>query len=237
MSGDFEHSESSAHESSVNGSFYLRFGKRALDLVFAGLGLLALTPVFLLVGLLVRLTSSGPAFFRQKRTGRYGHAFYIWKFRTMYQDPRGQGPLLTATDDARITPVGRWLRKTKCDELPQLLNVLKGEMSLVGPRPEVPRYTNQYNPRQRGVLSVRPGITGPTANLYISEEDLLASRPDKEAFYLSVLLPAKLESDLAYCRAIAFNRDLKLIANTITNLLLKSPLHRKTIPGCTRNET
>lgn len=130
-------------------------------------------------------------------------------------------PLVTASGDARVTNLGRWLRKTKCDELPQLINVLRGEMSLVGPRPEVPLYTENYNEEQKQVLSIRPGVTGPSSNLYISEEELLATQPDREAFYLSVLLPAKLNVDLAYCRAVTFNTDLKLIANTVTNLLLK----------------
>jgi len=132
-----------------------------------------------------------------------------------------QNPLLTAAGDDRVTPLGLWLRKSKFDELPQLINVLKGEMSLVGPRPEVPLYTQLYNAEQKEVLSVRPGVTGPSSNRYISEEELLASQPDKEAYYLTVLLPAKVEVDLAYCRALTFNTDLKLIANTFTNLLLK----------------
>lgn len=140
---------------------------------------------------------------------------------------RKSGKLLTAAGDARVTPFGRWLRKTKCDELPQLINVLLGEMSLVGPRPEVPLYTSAYTSSQKEILTFRPGITGPSSNLYISEEDLLAAQPDMESYYRDVLLPAKLNTDLAYCRQLTFNTDLKLIANTLTNLLFQSkPRHR-----------
>ncbi|HEY4977937.1 MAG TPA: sugar transferase [Candidatus Acidoferrum sp.] len=202
-------------------SFYIRFGKRWFDVVCSFLGLLLLVPFLALLGILVWLSSGSPVFFRQVRTGCNGNPFRIWKFRSMRVRAEDQNPLLTAAGDDRVTPLGLWLRKSKFDELPQLINVLKGEMSLVGPRPEVPLYTQLYNAEQKEVLSVRPGVTGPSSNRYISEEELLASQPDKEAYYLTVLLPAKVEVDLAYCRALTFNTDLKLIANTFTNLLLK----------------
>jgi lipopolysaccharide/colanic/teichoic acid biosynthesis glycosyltransferase len=154
----------------------------------------------------------------------------------MTNSTAGAGALLTASGDSRVTPFGRWLRSTKCDELPQLFNVITGDMSLVGPRPEVPRYTEKYSAHQLEVLGVRPGITGPTANEYISEEELLATAPDKEEFYLSVLLPAKLESDLRYTRNISFNTDLKLIANTVMRLLLKSQNNRKLMSNAPQRE-
>jgi lipopolysaccharide/colanic/teichoic acid biosynthesis glycosyltransferase len=210
-------------------TFYAQTGKRWFDLVCSLFALLVLLPFLVGIAVFVWLCNGRPVFFRQVRIGRDGRSFRIWKFRTMTGEPRGGDSLLTAAGDSRVTPLGRWLRKTKCDELPQLLNVLQGEMSLVGPRPEVPRYTDKYTRDQRQVLSVRPGVTGPTVNLYIAEEELLADQPDKESFYLNVILPAKLESDLQYCRNIAFNTDLKLIANTVSNILVKCAFDRKLI--------
>lgn len=204
------------------GSFYARHAKRWFDAAVALLGILLLAPILIALSLGVLVSSGFPIFFRQERTGLRGSAFRIWKFRSMRNAPAGAGPLVTASGDSRVTPFGRWLRRTKCDELPQLFNVLFGEMSLVGPRPEVPLYTRDYSPAQRRVFLVRPGITGPTATTFISEEELLASQPDKDAYYRDVLLPAKLAGDLEYIRSLAFNTDLKLIANTVSRLLLKS---------------
>lgn len=202
-------------------AFYPRFGKRIFDFTSALIGLLFLLPLLIVVALLIKLTSRGPVFFRQVRTGRHDQPFRIWKFRSMTVRESDQGPLITAAQDDRVTTLGRWLRKTKCDELPQLMNVVSGEMSLVGPRPEVPLYTRTYSPQQKRVLKVRPGITGPSSNMFISEEEVLAKQADKEKYYLTVILPAKLKIDLAYCRKITFNTDLKLIANTFTSLLFK----------------
>ena len=208
--------------------FYPEFAKRWLDLVISSAALVALSPLLMAISLMVLLIDGRPVFFQQIRTGRSGKAFRIWKFRTMSGTPQPGETLVTSRDDDRITRLGGWLRRTKCDELPQLWNVVRGDMSLVGPRPEVTRYTDRYTEQQRLVLAVRPGITGPAANEYIGEEDLLAAQEDKEAYYVQVLLPAKLESDLEYVRRIAFNTDLKLIAKTISNLLLKSPKNSKT---------
>jgi lipopolysaccharide/colanic/teichoic acid biosynthesis glycosyltransferase len=208
-------------------SFYLRSGKRWFDAICASVGIVLLAPILLVLGLLVLLTSGWPILFCQERTGLNGRTFFICKFRTMTRGKSAPETLLTSAADARITPFGKWLRRAKCDELPQLFNVLKGEMSLVGPRPEVPYFTQQFTARQRDVLKVRPGITGPAATEFIAEEQLLAAQPDQEAFYLSVLLPAKLERDLLYAETIAFNTDLKLIANTFVRLLVKSPQLRK----------
>jgi lipopolysaccharide/colanic/teichoic acid biosynthesis glycosyltransferase len=209
-------------------SLYRRTGKRWVDALCAFFGIVLLTPVLFALGLLVLLTSGWPILFRQERTGRNGKPFCICKFRTM---TNRQGAttetLLTAAGDARVTAFGKWLRRTKCDELPQLWNVLTGDMSLVGPRPEVPYFTQKFTPRQLDVLKVRPGITGPAANAFIAEEKLLAGQADKEEFYLGILLPAKLESDLRYAESIAFNTDLKLIANTFARLLMKSSEIRK----------
>ena len=198
------------------GSFYTSSGKRILDATVSALGLVALSPLLLVVAVAVRISSPGPALFRQTRTGRFEKPFRILKFRSMRPAPAGKGALLTAAGDPRVTPLGYWLRKTKVDELPQLFNVLFGEMSLVGPRPEVPVYTAQYTERQKRVLLARPGITSPQINF--DEELLMASRPDKEDFYLSEILPAKLEFDIAYCEEIRFWTDLKIVLRTVVQL-------------------
>jgi lipopolysaccharide/colanic/teichoic acid biosynthesis glycosyltransferase len=209
-------------QSHASQTFYQRAGKRWLDLAFASLGLVLLSPLLVAVAAAVRLTSPGPAFFRQKRTGQFGAPFLISKFRSMRGNSPAKGALLTAAGDPRITPLGYWLRKSKVDELPQLLNVFTGHMSLVGPRPEVPEYTAKYTERQRRILLAKPGVTGPATNAHVNEEELLASQPDKEAFYLATVLPVKLETDLAYCENIRFAEDVKLILTAIRLVLLKT---------------
>lgn len=200
-------------------SLYCRAGKRWFDAACALFGLIVLSPFLFLVALFVKLTNSGPAFFRQVRIGQFGRPFQILKFRTMKDSPSGSGPLLTAEGDPRITPFGKWLRKSKVDELPQLINVLLGDMSLVGPRPEVPRYVGEYTDRQKKILLLKPGITGPSANVY--EEQLLRGHLDKEAFYLTTLLPAKLEIDIAYCESVSFTEDVKLIIQTFWKIFMR----------------
>ncbi len=200
-------------------TFYALVGKRYLDATCAFLGLLLLSPVLCVVALAIRLTSAGPVFFRQTRVGQFGKPFQIFKFRTMVVNGRAKGSLLTASGDPRITPIGRWLRSTKTDELAQLLNVLKGEMSLVGPRPEVPEYVAAYTKRQQQVLLVKPGITGPAASML--EEELLAGQADKESFYLTTILPAKLETDIAYSQSVRLSSDLHLIFRTIGRVILR----------------
>lgn len=199
-------------------TLYFRFGKRWFDATIAFAALVPLAPLFLLVAVAIKLTSRGPVFFRQVRTGQFERPFRIFKFRTMTGESRGRGSLLTATGDPRITPLGRWLRKTKIDELPQLINVVSGDMSLVGPRPEVPEYVARYSERQKQTLRVRPGITGPAANNYIDEEQLLSCQPDKEAFYLTSILPAKLEHDIAYSGRVGFRKDLLIIFETVAKV-------------------
>jgi lipopolysaccharide/colanic/teichoic acid biosynthesis glycosyltransferase len=194
---------------------YSRVGKPCFDAAVASTGLVLLAPLFLLAAAAIKLTSRGPVFFRQIRVGQFGTPFRIFKFRTMTGTTRGRGSLLTAAGDPRITALGRWLRKTKIDELPQLMNVVCGDMSLVGPRPEVPEYVAQYTKSQRQILRVKPGMTGRAANDYIDEELLLAGQPDKEAFYVSTILPAKLEYDLAYSKRVRFRDDLLIILETL----------------------
>jgi lipopolysaccharide/colanic/teichoic acid biosynthesis glycosyltransferase len=198
-------------------TFYTRFGKRLLDLLLSFAGLVVLTPFLLLLALAVKLSSRGPAIFRQVRVGRFEKPFYILKFRTMRQS--ASGPLVTAAGDSRITPLGKWLRKTKIDELPQLFNVLVGDMSLVGPRPEVAFYTAKYSETQKKVFSVRPGITRPA--IAMDEEALMAGQADPDAFYISKILPAKLELDLAYCNNVRFGVDLRILFVTLWRLALQ----------------
>jgi len=200
-------------------TFYARFGKRCCDTLAALVGLLFLSPLLLVTAIAVRLSSPGPALFSQIRIGRFGKPFRILKFRTMRVAPTGPGcgSLLTATGDPRITPLGRWLRKTKIDELPQLFNVLAGHMSLVGPRPEVPLYTARYSERQKRVLLIRPGVTSPQINF--DEEALMAACPDKEGVYLSTILPAKIEVGLTYCSNIRLLEDQRIILHTVGHVL------------------
>lgn len=190
-------------------------GKRAFDIVFALVFLVLLSPLLLLFALAVALTSPGGAFFRQVRVGRHGHEFRLLKFRTMRPGSEAKGQLTIGGRDPRITGVGYLLRKTKLDELPQLWNVLVGDMSVVGPRPEVPKYVALYNEEQRAVLSVRPGITGMASIDYIDENELLAKATDPERAYIEEVMPAKLALDLRYVREQSFALDLRIIMATV----------------------
>jgi len=198
--------------------FYRSHGKRWLDVAGALLGFVILWPMFLFVAIAVRLSGKGPIFFSQARVGQYGNLFRILKFRTMRVDDNAGGSLITAAGDPRITRVGRFLRKTKLDEFPQLVNVLTGEMSLVGPRPEVPEYVAGYSESQRRVLLARPGISSIVAMNNVQEEELLAVQEDADAYYRTVLLPAKLRVDIAYCDNVHFGEDLKIILGTFLRI-------------------
>jgi lipopolysaccharide/colanic/teichoic acid biosynthesis glycosyltransferase len=186
---------------------------RLADLVAAGLGLMLLSPLFLATALAILWRDGRPVFFRQERIGRGGQPFYLWKFRTMR--PASGGPLLTVAGDARITPLGRLLRRTKLDELPQLWNVLKGEMSLVGPRPEVRRYVERYTPDQRRVLALTPGITDPASLKYFDEERVLATFSDPESAYVEVIMPQKISLNLDYAARATFLSDLAVVLRSI----------------------
>jgi lipopolysaccharide/colanic/teichoic acid biosynthesis glycosyltransferase len=198
--------------------------KRTIDVLGAGLLLVALSPIMLLLGTLVRVSSPGPIFFRQRRVGQGGRDFSLLKFRTMRV--AGAGPSVTAGGDHRITPIGRWLRRWKLDELPQLVNVVRGEMSLVGPRPEVPEYVRHYTQEQRRVLAVRPGVTGVSQLEFRHEEALLSGREDIETFYLNAIMPAKLRLDLHYVCERSLAGDLRLLLRTIAAILCRSPHNR-----------
>lgn len=215
--------QSKTMNSNLKRPFYLHYGKRWFDAIVALVGLILLSPLLLAVAIAVRLDSRGPSFFLQERTGRFGKAFRIIKFRSMRLAVKGEASLITAAGDSRVTPVGRWLRNCKIDELPQLFNVLLGSMSLVGPRPEVPKYTRLYTAEQRRVFLVRPGITSPAALACVNEEEILARQVDPEGFYTTCLMPAKLELDLAYCGSVSLRQDVSLIGQTLGRLVRRSP--------------
>jgi lipopolysaccharide/colanic/teichoic acid biosynthesis glycosyltransferase len=189
--------------------------KRLFDLLAAAAGMLLLWPVFLAVACWIKLDSPGPVFFRQERVGRHGVAFRIFKFRTMRTDSERKGQI-TVGADPRVTRSGQWLRHYKIDELPQLLNVLTGDMSLVGPRPEVPRYVAMY-PRdvRELVLSVPPGITEWASILYKEENVVLGKAADPERAYVEEILPIKLDYYLRYVKTRSMMEDLRIIVRTI----------------------
>ena len=205
--------------------------KRLFDMLCAGAGLVLLAPLLLGIALWIKLDTPGPVFFRQQRVGRGGALFRIHKFRSMRadaaqngaqdgaQDGERSGPQITVGADPRITPAGRFLRRTKLDELPQLLDVVAGSMSLVGPRPEVPRYVAMYPAALRDkVLSVRPGITDPASIAYRDESRLLAQAADPERVYIEQVMPAKLRFAAEYVDRMSMLNDVRLIAATLRRL-------------------
>src|SRR5712692_2131438 len=206
-----------------------RFLKRALDLAVSSAALALGAPLLLLIGGAIKLTSSGPILFLQERVGRGGRRFRIWKFRTMVDGAPGQGPAITASGDPRVTRLGHWLRRSKLDELPQLVNVWLGDMSLVGPRPEVPRYVESYSAEDRSVLSIRPGITDLASIVFRDEESVLAQYPDRERAYVEVLLPRKLALGRKYLRQQKFTGDIALLLRTL--LVVVRPRRRQRAAG------
>lgn len=188
--------------------------KRLLDLICALFGLIVLAPLFLIVGLLIKLDSPGSVFYRGDRIGKDGTPFKMFKFRTMVVNADQMGSALTHGGDPRITQVGRALRHWKIDELPQLINILRGDMSVVGPRPESPRYVEHYTPAQRQVLSVRPGVTGLTQVKFRHEETLLQACTNLEADYVETIMPQKLALDLEYIANHSLLLDLELVLQT-----------------------
>jgi lipopolysaccharide/colanic/teichoic acid biosynthesis glycosyltransferase len=200
--------------------------KRAFDFAVSGLGLVMTSPIILAAAIAVKLDSKGPAFYQGPRVGRHGKVFQIYKLRTMQVGAEGIGPAVTASDDRRVTAVGRLLRRTKADELPQLLNVLKGEMSLVGPRPEHPEYVKHYPPDERDSLKVRPGMTGPSALAFIDEETMLEGG-DPEATYLERIMPRKLALDREYVRTASFGGDLRILLQTGALVVVRQFRSRK----------
>ena len=193
--------------------------KRAMDIVLSACALAALWPLLLLIALAIWIDDPGPVFYRQVRVGRNGKTFRIFKFRSMVMDADKKGLAITVGRDSRITRVGAVLRKTKLDELAQLFNVLLGQMSFVGPRPEVPKYVELYTPYQRQVLLVRPGITDYASIAYRNENDLLAGAPNPEAMYIEQIMPDKIELNMKYLREISPLADIRLILKTIVAVI------------------
>ncbi len=190
-------------------------GKRAFDFLCALLGLLILSPLLLVIAIAIKLSSHGPVFFQQERIGKDFQPFRIVKFRTMHEGL--DGPLITSSIDQRVTGVGRLLRRTKLDELPQLWNVLKGDMSLVGPRPEVAKYVARFRKDYQEILSQRPGITDPASIAFRREDVMLATSDDPETKYVTEILPRKIAMSKEYVRTRSFLGDVVLIIRTIVH--------------------
>jgi lipopolysaccharide/colanic/teichoic acid biosynthesis glycosyltransferase len=191
------------------------FFKRAFDISSSLIGLVCLSPIIFLSAGLIRLSSSGPVFYRGLRVGRYGKTFRIFKFRTMVADAESRGASSTSDDDPRITRIGKFLRKYKLDELPQLINVLRGEMSIVGPRPEVKKFTDLFSVEESTILTVRPGITD-WASLWNPDEGaLLQGSLDPDQDYLEKIRPEKVRLQLKYVRERSFWTDLRIIFQTL----------------------
>lgn len=190
------------------------WAKRAFDLLFATIGLMFLSPFFFLGSLLAKLQSKGPVFYKAKRVGRGEIIFEMYKFRTMVVNADTLGGGLTTYRDQRITPMGRFLRWTKLDELPNLINVIKGEMSLIGPRPEAPDYVKYYTQTQKRVLHVKPGMTGPSQLANRDEEAKLKGQPDAEHYYITELMPKKLAVDLHYIATQSIAADVGWLLKT-----------------------
>lgn len=196
--------------------------KRAFDFAASAGGVILLCPLFLAIAVAIVVDSGWPVFFRQERIGRYGKPFKIVKFRSMRPTLDGTMPLVTAAGDSRITRVGGWLRSTKMDELPQLWNVLRGDLSIVGPRPEVEKYVDLWPANDRAViLSVRPGITDPASTKYRREEELLAGQQDPEAFYRAVALPDKVRLYREYVETQSLAIDLRVLAGTVQSIVAR----------------
>ena len=193
--------------------------KRCFDIFFSLIGLLIAFPFLVLVSVVIKLTSKGPIFFRQTRIRKGGLEFKIIKFRTMIVDAEKFGGQITPTNDPRITGIGKLLRKTKLDELPQLINVLIGEMSFVGPRPEVPHYVNLYTAEQKRVVELIPGITDPASIKYSNEGEILAAASDPEKAYIDSIMPEKIRMNLEYADKANVFTDMMVIFRTLKRVL------------------
>ncbi|HWP58326.1 MAG TPA: sugar transferase [Candidatus Acidoferrales bacterium] len=194
--------------------------KRAFDIVASLAGLIALAPLFAVVAVLIKLDSPGPVFFRQERIGKRFRPFLIYKFRTMVKEAPQRGLAITVGEDPRITRLGRILRRTKIDELPQLWNVLKGDMTLVGPRPELARYVELFREDYEEILKVKPGLTDLASLKYSDEAGILGRSPNPETEYVRRLLPDKIALAKQYVRRASFAYDLSLIFKTIFKVVL-----------------
>lgn len=195
------------------------FSKRLFDIVSSMAVLFLLAPIFICICFIVRFDSTGPVLYRQKRVGKGNRDFLLYKFRTMVVNAEKSGQLTVGAGDSRITKSGLFLRKYKLDEFPQLINVLNGEMSIVGPRPEVRKYVDLYNENQRSVLNALPGLTDPASIAYINENEILGKAENPEKTYIEEVMPAKLELNLQYIGQQSLKNDLNLIMKTIKHIL------------------
>lgn len=195
--------------------------KRVFDIVMSLIGILIFLPVFIIISVVIVLDSRGGVFYGQHRVGKNKRSFILYKFRTMLTGSDKQGLLTVGDNDKRVTRSGRWLRKYKLDELPQLFNILKGDMSFVGPRPEVSKYVDLYNERQKKILSVKPGITDWASIKYMDENEMLANVLDPEDYYIRYIMPSKAEINLKYVAEHNFWTDIKIIFLTIRNVFFK----------------
>ena len=189
--------------------------KRLFDITASFFGIIILSPLLIFIGLWVGLSSKGGVFYKQIRVGKNNKDFKLYKFRSMRVNSDKQGLLTVGSKDSRITKAGYFIRKYKIDELPQLINVLKGDMSFVGPRPEVRRYVDLYSEEQMKVLSVRPGITDPASIKYRNENDILSSQSNPEQYYIQHIMPDKLKINIDYINTRTFVKDIKIIFQTI----------------------
>ncbi|NNL02590.1 MAG: sugar transferase [Eudoraea sp.] len=193
--------------------------KRAFDFILSFVGLVLLTPLFLIVALLIKLDSKGPVFYMQSRVGRFNNDFKLFKFRTMTLNADRLGLLTLSSRDERITKLGYYLRKYKVDELPQLINVLKGDMSLVGPRPEVRKYVDLYSKNQMKVLDFRPGITDVSSIRYSNENEVLENQSEPEKYYIEVIMPEKIKYNLEYLKKQNILSDIQTIFRTLAKIV------------------
>lgn len=193
--------------------------KRIFDVIVSGIGIIILSPLFIIISILIKLDSEGTIFFKQRRVGKNKKIFYIYKFRTMVTDAEKIGRQITIGNDSRITRVGKFIRKYKLDEFPQLINVLKGEMSLVGPRPEVPRYVELYDEKQEKILLVKPGITDYASIKFRNENDILGKSLDPDREYIENVMPTKINLNLKYISEISLVTDIKIIIDTIIAII------------------
>lgn len=194
------------------------FFKRGFDFITSTIGFLLISPILLIIAVLIKITSKGPILFKQKRVGKNALVFNILKFRTMVVDAEKVGRQITVGNDSRITKVGIFLRKYKLDELPQLINVIKGDMSLVGPRPEVPKYVELYNENQKRVLEVRPGITDYASIEYRDENSILGNVENPEEYYINIIMPHKIDLNMEYIENNNVFIDIAIIFKTIFNI-------------------
>ena len=193
--------------------------KRGIDILFSLIGLICLFPFFIFISFLIFITSKGGVFFVQLRVGKNNKDFKLYKFRTMFLNSDNKGLLTVGNNDKRITKLGYYLRKNKLDELPQLINVLNGTMSLVGPRPEVRKYVNLYNSEQKSILDVKPGITDLASIMYFNENEILANSVNPEQTYINEIMPIKLELNKQYINEMSLLTDLKIIFKTFIKLI------------------